>query len=58
MASNIHIKKKNIGKFTSYCGGHVTSECIKKGKNSKSVAVRKEATFAQNARGWSHKKKG
>jgi hypothetical protein len=24
----IHIKKKNRGKFTDYCGGKVTSECI------------------------------
>jgi hypothetical protein len=26
--SGIHIKKKNRGKFTSYCGGKVTDECI------------------------------
>lgn len=24
----IHIKKKNRGKFTEYCGGEVTNECI------------------------------
>lgn len=24
----IHIKKKNRGKFTEYCGGKVTDECI------------------------------
>jgi hypothetical protein len=24
----IHIKKKNRGKFTEYCGGEVTDECI------------------------------
>jgi hypothetical protein len=26
--SKIHIKEKNKGKFTSYCGGKVTNECI------------------------------
>jgi hypothetical protein len=26
--SGIHIKKENKGKFTSYCGGKVTNECI------------------------------
>jgi hypothetical protein len=25
---SIHIKKKNKGKFTDYCGGTVTSACI------------------------------
>jgi len=25
---SIHIKKKNRGKFTDYCGGQVTSACI------------------------------
>lgn len=48
----IHIKKANRGKFTEYCGGKVTSECIRRGKNSSSPAVRKRATFAQNARNW------
>ena len=37
----IHIKKANRGKFTDYCGGKVTSECIARGKRSKSAAVRK-----------------
>lgn len=50
----IHIKEANKGKFTKYCGGKVTSACIAKGKKSSSPAVRKRATFAQNARGWSH----
>lgn len=50
----IHIKEANKGKFTKYCGGEVTSACIAKGKKSSSPAVRKRATFAQNARGWSH----
>ena len=26
--TGIHIKKKNRGKFTSYCGGKVTDACI------------------------------
>lgn len=50
----IHIKKENRGKFTDYCGGKVTSECIARGKRSKSTAVRKRATFAANARKWHH----
>lgn len=50
----IHIKKKNRGKFTEYCGGKVTSECIARGKNSPNPAVRKRATFAANARRWKH----
>lgn len=50
----IHIKKANRGKFTDYCGGKVTSECIARGKRSKSAAVRKRATFAQNARKFKH----
>ena len=28
----IHIKKKNRGSFTRWCGGNVTEECIRKGK--------------------------
>lgn len=50
----IHIKKANRGKFTDYCGGKVTSECIARGKRSKSAAVRRRATFAANARKWHH----
>lgn len=53
--SGIHIKKKNRGKFTSYCGGKVTNECIQKGKNSSNPAIRKRATFAANARKWKHR---
>ena len=26
--NKIYIKKKNRGKFTEYCGGKVTDECI------------------------------
>lgn len=50
----IHIKKANRGKFTEYCGGKVTSECIARGKKSSSPAVRKRAVFAQNARKFKH----
>lgn len=54
----IHIKKENRGKFTDYCGGKVTSECIVRGKRSKSAAVRKRAIFAANARKWKHEDGG
>ena len=53
--SKILIKKKNRGKFTEYCGGEVTNECIQKAKKSKNPTLRKRATFAQNARGWAKK---
>lgn len=53
--SGIHIKKKNRGSFTSYCGGKVTDACIQKAKNSPSAAIRKKATFADNARHWAKK---
>lgn len=48
----IHIKKKNRGKFTEYCGGKVTEECIRRGKNSSNPTTRKRAIFAANARHW------
>lgn len=48
----IHIKKKNRGKFTEYCGGKVTEACIRRGKNSSNPTTRKRATFARNARNW------
>lgn len=51
----IQIKKKNRGSFTRWCGGNVTEECIRKGKNSSNPKIRKKATFAANARKW-HKK--
>lgn len=51
----IHIKKENKGKFTDYCGGKVTEECIQRGKHSSNPTIRKRATFADNARGWSKK---
>ena len=56
--TGIHIKKENRGKFTSYCGGKVTDACIQKGKNSSDPAVRKRATFADNARKWKHQQGG
>ncbi len=52
--SKIHIKKQNRGKFTEYCGGKVTQECIQKGKNSPDPKIRKRATFAENARKFKH----
>lgn len=52
----IHIKKENKGKFTEYCGGKVTNECIQKGKNSPDPKIRKRATFAGNVRKWNKKK--
>lgn len=52
--NKIQIKKSNKGKFTEYCGGKVTSECISKGKNSPDPKIRKRATFAANARKWKH----
>lgn len=56
--SGIYIKKKNRGKFTEYCGGEVTNECIQRAKNSKNPKLRKRATFAQNSRRWSKKQQG
>lgn len=50
----MHIKPGNRGKFTKYCGGKVTSECIARGKRSSDPAVRKRAAFAANARKWHH----
>ena len=55
---SIHIKKKNRGKFTDYCGGEVTQGCIEKGKRSSDPKIRKRATFADNARKWKHKNGG
>jgi hypothetical protein len=52
----IRIKKSEKGSFTDYCGGNVTDKCIARGKASPSKAIRKKATFADNARGWNKKK--
>ena len=56
--SGIKIKPENKGKFTEYCGGKVTQECIDKGKNSSSEKIRKRATFAENSRKWKHQSGG
>lgn len=53
--SGIHIKKKNRGKFTDYCGGKVTEACIQRGLRSSNPTTRKRANFARNARRWSKK---
>ncbi len=50
--NKIRIKKSKRGSFTRWCGGEVTDECIKKGKNSSDSAIRKKAVFAENARKW------
>ena len=49
--SKIHIKESQKGSFTKYCGGNVTEECIRRGKNSPDPKIRRKAIFAQNARG-------
>lgn len=54
----IKIKEKNKGSFTRWCGGNVTNECIKRGKNSPNPAIRKKATFAANSRKWKHQNGG
>lgn len=56
--NKIYIKPSKRGSFTSWCGGKVTNECIRRGKNSSSSAIRKKATFAQNARRWSKHQQG
>lgn len=52
----IHIKKKNRGKFTEYCGGKVTSKCIQRAKKSGNKKLIKRAVFAENSRVWQKKK--
>lgn len=54
----IYIKPENRGKFTEYCDGKVTEECIEKGLNSPSAAIRKRANFARNVRKWNHEEGG
>lgn len=56
--SGIKIKKSNKGKFTEYCNGKVTQECINKGKQSKDPTIRKRAIFAQNVRKFKHENGG
>lgn len=55
---SIHIKKKNKGKFTNYCGGKVTDACIQKAKASGNPTLIKRAVFAENSRKWKHQKGG
>ena len=52
--NKIKIKDSHKGRFTSYCNGKVTEECIRKGKNSSDPKIRKQATFAANSRTWKH----
>lgn len=54
----IHIKPENKGKFTDYCGGKVTDECIQRGLNSSNPTTRKRANFARNARKWNKEEGG
>ena len=56
--SGIHIKKKNRGSFTRWCGGNVTEECIRRGKASSNPKIRKKATFADNVRHFKHQQGG
>lgn len=56
--SGIHIKKSHEGRFTEYCGGNVTEECIRRGKSSPDPKIRKQAVFAQNARKFKHQDGG
>ena len=53
--NKIHIKKKNRGKFTEYCGGKVTDECIRRAKASGNPTLVKRATFAENSRKYFNK---
>ena len=54
----INIKPSNKGKFTEYCGGKVTNQCIARGKQSSDPKIRKRAVFAENARKWKHQQGG
>lgn len=56
--SGIHIKKQNEGKFTEYCGGKVTQDCINRAKASGNSKLVKRAVFAENAKHWKHKNGG
>ena len=50
----IHIKPENRGKFTEYCGGKVTDECIQRAKRSGNKKLIKRAVFTQNSIKWKH----
>ena len=54
----IHIKKQNEGKFTEYCGGKVTQDCINRAKASGDSKLVKRAVFAENAKHWKHQNGG
>lgn len=54
----IKIKEKNKGKFTEYCDGNVTQDCIDKAKSSGNSKLVKRAVFAENARKWKHESGG
>ena len=58
--SGIHIKPSMKGTFTKWCKAHgyggVNSSCIAAGKRA-GGRIAKKAIFAQNAKGWSKKKK-
>lgn len=56
--SGIHIKKQNEGKFTEYCGGKVTQDCINRAKASGNSKLVKRAVFAENAKHWKHQNGG
>ena len=56
--SGIKIKESNKGKFTEYCDGKVTQECIDKAKKSGNKKLIKRAVFAENARKWKHQNGG
>lgn len=56
----IEIKPENEGSFTEYAKEHggwgkhgkILASFIEKAKRSKNPSIRKQATFAQNARKW------
>ena len=56
--TKIHIKEKNKGKFTEYCDGEVTQNCIDKAKNGGNPTLKKRAIFSENVRSWKHAKGG
>lgn len=51
--NKIRIKPSRVGSFTRWCNGKVTDECIRRGKASNDLRIRRKATFAANARKWS-----
>ena len=50
----IEIKKSHEGRFTKYCDGKVTNECIEEGLASHSTKINKMAQLAKNAREFKH----